>query len=93
MSETDPLIVNKETDTSYSFNYKEYGSIGVIAVLIIIVAVVAYYKDPECFTSADGVVARRSQNQSRSDPEVDREFNLKELERSVALLNRDMGAL
>jgi hypothetical protein len=70
---------------------KKYGSVMIIVVLIIIVASIAYVKCPDGFASSDSVVSRRSQRQERSDTEIDRTFNLKELERSVALINRKAG--
>jgi len=70
---------------------KKYGNAIIIAVLIVIVASVAYCKNSDGFSSPDGVVSRRSQRQLRSDTEVDRDWNLKELERSVSLINRKAG--
>lgn len=69
---------------------KQHGSVIIIVVLIVIVISVAYCKK-ESFASPDGVVSRRSQRQNRSDTEVDRTWNLDELEKSVALINRKAG--
>ena len=66
------------------------GSMIVIIVLLLIVLYVASCKS-DSFLSADGVVSRRSQKQVRDDPEVSREWNLAELEKSVALINRKAG--
>lgn len=90
------LVVEKEGDNIKGgavgwVDTKKYGSAIIIVVLIMIVASIAYCKQSDGFVSPDGVVARRSQRQIRSDTEVDRTFNLKELERSVALLNRKAG--
>jgi hypothetical protein len=93
------LVVDKEGGGVLSgvlggwINTEKYGSVIVIVVLMLIVASVAYCKHGlDGFASPDGVVARRSQRQVRSDTEVDRTWNLKELERSVALLNKKSGA-
>ena len=85
------LVINKDADEKSDSNYKKYGSFAVIGVLIVIVIIVVYYK-ADGFTSPDGVVARRSQRQVRSDTQVDRTWNLDALEKSVALLNRKSGA-
>ncbi len=85
------LVVDKSADVTGSIesyvDYKKHSSTIIIVVLIIIVAIVAYYKS-DGFVSPDGVVARRSQRQIRGDTEVDRTWNLEQLEKSVALLNR-----
>jgi hypothetical protein len=66
---------------------KRYGSALVVVALIIIVLCVNQCK--EGFSSPDGVVANSSaKKQVRSDTEVDRTWNLQELEKSVKLLNR-----
>lgn len=57
-------------------------------VIVCVMLLVWYYFKTESFSTPDGVVARRSQRQTRSDTEVDRTWNLKELEKSVALINR-----
>jgi hypothetical protein len=69
---------------------KKYSSSIVIVILLIIVAAVAYAK---CngFISADSIITRKNNNQVRSDT-IDKDFNLKELEKSVALLNKKSGA-
>jgi hypothetical protein len=98
MSDTDGgLVVTKGDDDKTVgggswIDTKKYGSAMIIVVLIIIVASIAYCKSSDGFASPDGVVSRRSQRQVRSDTEVDKSFNLKELERSVALLNKKTGA-
>jgi len=99
MADNGGLVVDKPTaDTTGGaegggwIDTKKYGSAIIIVVLIVIVAAVAYCKNPDGFASPDGVVARRSQRQVRSDTEVDRTWNAKELERSVALINRKAGA-
>ena len=86
------LIVDTITNSVNQFiDVKKYGSLIIIAVLVLIVIGVTYYKS-EGFSSPDGVVSRRSQRQVRSDTEIDRTWNLAELEKSVALLNRKTGA-
>jgi hypothetical protein len=98
MSDTGGLVVNKEGGDEGGMlgswvDTKKYGSAIIIVVLILVVASVAYCKQgTDGFASPDGVVARRSQRQVRSDTEVDSTWNLKELERSVALLNKKSGA-
>lgn len=92
-SDSDTLVVNKDEDEKASFltsivDVKKNGTVIIIIVLIVIVISVAYCKNSDGFVSPDGVVARRSQRQSRSDTEIDRTWNMKELERSVALLNK-----
>jgi hypothetical protein len=92
MAEDDgEIVVKKDSKASNIWILaKKYGGpLSIILVLIIIVSVTVYLKSSDGFSSPDGVVARRSQRQIRSDTEVDRTWNLKELERSVALLNRD----
>lgn len=90
---TSSIVVDKQNPTSGGFEWKsKYNSILIIIVLLVIVVAVYYCKDSESFTSPDGVVSRRSQRQVRSDAEVDKAWNIKELERSVALLNRKSGA-
>jgi hypothetical protein len=79
---------NKTVEGGSWIDTKKYGSAIIIVVLIVIVASIAYYKNADGFASPDGVVSRRSQRQVRSDTEVDRSWNLKELERSVSLINR-----
>lgn len=93
MSDTDSdLVVAKGADDKTIggswIDTKKYGSAIIIVVLIVIVATVAYCKKSDGFASPDGVVARRSQRQTRSDTNVDRSWNLKELERSVSLINQ-----
>lgn len=83
---------DKTVEGSSWIDTKKYGNAMIIVVLIVIVASVAYCKSPDGFASPDGVVSRRSQKQVRSDTEVDRSWNLKELERSVSLINRKAGA-
>ena len=64
----------------------------VIIVLFVVIISVAYCKK-DTFVGADGVVARKSSGMGvRSDTEVDRTWNVAELEKSVALLNRKSGA-
>jgi hypothetical protein len=80
------LVVDKSEAETGMIDMKKYGSAVVIVILIIVVASVAYCKT-DSFTSVDGVVAT-SPGQVRSDTEVDRTWNLKQLEKSVALINR-----
>jgi hypothetical protein len=87
------LVVDTKNNILGGFDAKKYGSSIIIVVLILIVASVVYCKQgSDGFASPDGVVARREQKQVRSDTEVDSAWNLKELERSVALLNTKSGA-
>jgi hypothetical protein len=84
------IVVKKSGDTKNIWvNAKKYGPIMIICILIIIVGVTGFVKSRDGFSSPDGVVSRRSQRQIRSDTEIDKTWNLKELERSVALLNRN----
>jgi hypothetical protein len=91
----DSLVVNamaeddntKNVTGGWSIDMEKYGGIIVVMVLIVIVASVSYCKS-DSFASPDGVVARRSQNQKRSDTQVDKTWNLKQLEKAVALINR-----
>jgi hypothetical protein len=89
------LVVTKGGDKTVEggnwIDTNKYGSAIIIVVLIVIVASVAYYKNADGFASPDSVVSRRSQRQVRSDTEVDKNWNLKELERSVSLINRKAG--
>lgn len=94
MSES-PIVVdtvNNKTDTNTKVGkeesfFKKHGSILVVIVMVVIVLSVNYCK--EGFASPDGVIANKSEKkQVRSDTEVDRTWNLQELERSVNLLNR-----
>ena len=64
---------------------KQYAPALTVILLVIIISSVCYCKDG--FASPDGVVARKGNNQTRSDSHVDKKWNLKELEKSVALLN------
>ena len=86
-----PIVVSSDTVGGGLLDMKKYGSAIIIVVLIVIVAGVAYCKQ-DSFTSPDGVVARKSNNQVRSDTAVDRTWNLKQLEKSVALINRKADA-
>lgn len=65
---------------------KQIGPIVLIIVLIIIVIAVAYCKK-EGYTP-DSIVARRKQPQVRDDVDFNKTWNLKELEKSVELINR-----
>jgi hypothetical protein len=70
-------------------NKSKYGSAIIIILLVVVVVSVAYCKDGFTNVSPDGVVAKKSsQKQIRSDTHIDRTWNLEQLERSVALLNR-----
>lgn len=86
------LVVNKDKEGGseggggWFSSGKKYAPALVVVVLIVIIASVVYCKDG--FASPDGIVARRSQRQIRNDANFDKTFNLKELEKSVALLNR-----
>jgi hypothetical protein len=58
------------------------------AVIIILIIVLVCIKcDKEGFLSPSGVIARKKLT-TRSDTEVDRTWNLEQLEKSVKLLNR-----
>jgi hypothetical protein len=93
MEDSGDLVITKDKILGGGFNMEKYGSSIIIVVLILIVASVVYYKQgSDGFASPDGVVARRGQKQIRSDTEVDSAWNLKELERSVVLLNEKSGA-
>lgn len=76
------LIVNK---VGFSTILKEHAL--PIGLVIVLIAVIIYCSYKESFASPDGVVARRSKSQKRSDPEVDKEWNKKELEKAVAAIN------
>ncbi len=65
--------------------FEKHGSTIIIGLLILTVMIIAYYR--ESFISADAVASRQSNNQVRSDNEVDKTWNLKEFEKSVASLN------
>ena len=95
-SKNSDIIVDKEdgdktTNGWFSFDYKKHGSaIVIVIVLVIIIVCVVYYK--EGFTSPDGVVASKDSRLGvRSDVHVDRNWNMAELEKSVALINRKAG--
>ena len=60
----------------------------IVFVLMVVLYVAVYYKDKiESFASPDGVVARRKQNQRRSDPEVDG-WSMEEMENAIAAINK-----
>jgi hypothetical protein len=67
-------------------------TMAIAAVSVLIMMLLVYYvaRRGDGFVSADGVVARRGQRQKRDDPGVvgSRDWNLAELEKSVALINR-----
>ena len=92
---SDTIVVNKVDSTndidkskSYS-NIKKYKNIIALSVLVVVIIIgVLYSKDGFTNASPDGVVARKSQNQVKSDSHIDKTWNLEQLERSVALLNR-----
>jgi hypothetical protein len=86
---TSDVVVNTDSPdtTGQGFGIKKYGSAIVIIGLIILIMSISYCKT-EPFTSPDGVAARNNQPQVRSDPEIDRKWNLQQLEKSVALINR-----
>lgn len=85
----DTLVVDKSAtgDASKAWiDTDKYGGAIVILVLFMAIVSVVYCRDG--FTSPDGVVARKDNHQVRSDTQVDRTWNLEQLEKSVALLNR-----
>ena len=86
-SSVDKDVSGNKKDEKVSF-FKKNCSLIVVVVMVAIVISVNYCK--EGFSSSDGVVASssRSTKQVRSDTEVDRTWNLQELEKSVKLLNR-----
>lgn len=89
MPKTDELVVDKEVSW-WSIDTKKYGSAIIIIVLIIIIVSVCYCKDG--FVSPDGVIAgKESRMGVRSDAHIDRTWNIAELEKSVALINRKAG--
>jgi hypothetical protein len=97
MTDTDESIVVSTDDkgkekNKYWVDIQKHGSAIVIVALLVIVGAIIYCKTSEGFVSPDGVVARRSQRQIRSDTQVDRTWNAKELEKSVKLLNRKASA-
>lgn len=80
MDNEEDLIVNK---VGFLTILKEH----VLPIVIVLIAVIIYCSYKESFASPDGVVVRRSKSQKRSDPEVDKEWNKKELEKAVAAIN------
>jgi hypothetical protein len=63
--------------------------IGVAGVIVVLILLYMFPSGLSGFASPDGVVARKGHNQVRDDSTFDRAWNLKELESSVALLNRN----
>lgn len=95
MDNEESLIVNKDKEVTggWTIDTSKYGSAIVIVILIMVIAAIVYCKDTSGFASPDGVVASKKSRQSvRSDTHVDRTWNLAELEKSVALLNRKAAA-
>jgi uncharacterized membrane protein YdbT with pleckstrin-like domain len=82
------IVVSDDVTGGGLLDMKKYGSAIIIVILIVVVSSIAYYKQDGFISSPDGVVARKSNIQVRSDTEVDRSWNLKQLEKSVALINR-----
>jgi hypothetical protein len=92
MSDNEELVVKKGGSESW-IDTKKYGAAIIIILLIIIVSSVAYYKNVDNYSGTpDSAVARKSQNQERSDTEVDKVWNKKQLEISVTKLNKKLGA-
>jgi hypothetical protein len=59
----------------------------ILMVIVLIVVSTCYYKDG--FISPDGIIAGKESRQGiRSDSHVDKDWNLKELEKVVAQINR-----
>ena len=89
MADVSSLVVDMgENKTKPWIHVKKYGGFVVILLIFTIIISIVYYKDG--FTSADGVVARKDIKQVRSDTQVDKEWNLEQLEKSVSLLNRKL---
>ena len=60
-------------------------------IIVVLICVILYfcYCNKDSFISPDGVVASKASRKGvRSDSHVDKTWNLKELEKSVALLNK-----
>ena len=75
-------IVDKPPDTGwFALDSKQYVPAMFIVMMLLMITGVIYYKDGFVGTST-------AHGQIRSDSSFDKAFNLKELEKSVATLNR-----
>lgn len=88
----DPPIVTTKEETVGIFSIKNLKKnkqlTTVLAVVLICVVLYFCYCNKDSFISPDGVVASKASRKGvRSDSHVDKKWNLKELEKSVALLN------
>lgn len=91
MEEEKKTTTNSPDGTDNPSNIKQYIYIACcVALMIVLISTVVYCKDN--FVSTDGIASRRSQGQIRDDAAFNKTFNLKELEKSVALINRKSGA-
>lgn len=90
MSDTPDLVV--DTENKYVKLVKKHkGPIAIGALVVIAIVIISVFSKSEGYASPDGVVAKRP-GQKRSDVSVDKDWNLAELEKSVALLNRKTGS-
>jgi hypothetical protein len=88
MSETDTLVIDTKKEPYLLVTvFKKYGALVIVAIVIVLIVLVIYIKT-DTFTSPDGVVASGGKSQKRSDPGVDKSWNLKQLEKTVASINR-----
>jgi uncharacterized membrane protein YciS (DUF1049 family) len=62
----------------------------IIVILIICISALIYYKDRLSFVSADSSIIKKSNNQVHDGTNFDKDWNLKEFEASVALLNKKL---
>lgn len=88
----DPPIVTTKEETVGIFsikNLKKNKPLTTVLVVVLICVVLYFcYCNKDSFISPDGVVASKASRKGvRSDSHVDKKWNLKELEKSVALLN------
>jgi hypothetical protein len=96
MSTINPMVANTgdspKTGVIAILKKHQTKIIGVVVVIVLLC--VMYYaiygtEGYAGYASPDGSITRKGRSQTRSDANFDKTWNLKELEHSVALLNRN----
>lgn len=67
-----------------------YYTKGLVITAVIVFLIICYIKH-ESFTSSDGIIARTSRRQVRGDVNHSKDWDLKELEKTVSLVNTKLS--